>query len=531
MSNNIDVTPGTGKTVATEDLGGAQYQKIKVVGGQIGSTSVLGVNPDGSINASIIGLPTFLIGGSIAAVVTSNPNQSVSGAITFPAGSVANVVNPAGSVTQVRTDLASVIGVIQGSIAAVQSGLRITSVVSSTPSSMLVGASIFGQLPAGTATIGATTAPAGSVMTVATLAGSVMAVSATAPAGSILSVTNPAGSVTAVSATIIAGSVMSVTNPAGSVTGVRTDSASVIAIFQNSSLIAVPTGNQSVSGAVTAPAGSVLTIATLAGSVVGVSATAPAGSVLSITHPAGSVTGVRTDNASVITTQLGGSVLTVATLAGSVMAVSATQPAGSLLSAIQVAGSVMAVRTDNASVIAISTAVGSVITTFAQSPSIVGTFAEDAASTSADKGLFVLGVRNDAVASLVNANLDYGAFAQDSAGRNVTKPFSPEESRVEGYNSVVSGSVTTLIAAAGAGLKNYITDVVLVNTGAVATLVTFKSGGGTSVLGYGFAPAAGGSNMIGWAMPMRTLANETFDFQATTSTSILFAKVSGFKAP
>jgi len=163
--------------------------------------------------------------------------------------------------------------------------------------------------------------------------------------------------------------------------------------------------------------------------------------------------------------------------------------------------------------------------------SIVGTYAEDSAHTSADKGLFILGVRNDAVASFTGSNGEYNPFAHDSAGRVLNKPFAAEEARIEGYNSVVSTSVTTLIAAAGTGLKNYITDIVLVNTGATTTLVTFRSGGGTSVLGYGIAPSGGGSNMIGFATPMRTLANETFDFQATSSSSILFAKVSGFKAP
>ena len=30
MSDNIDVTPGTGKTVATDDVGGSQYQQVKI---------------------------------------------------------------------------------------------------------------------------------------------------------------------------------------------------------------------------------------------------------------------------------------------------------------------------------------------------------------------------------------------------------------------------------------------------------------------------------------------------------------------
>lgn len=139
--------------------------------------------------------------------------------------------------------------------------------------------------------------------------------------------------------------------------------------------------------------------------------------------------------------------------------------------------------------------------------------------------------RNDTVASFLGADLSTRPAMSDSAGRQVVKPFAPEEARIEGYNSVVSGSVTTLVAAAGAGLKNYITDIVLVNTGAATTLVTFRSGGGTSVLGYGIVPTGGGSNMIGFNVPLRTLANETFDFQASTSTSVLYAKVSGYKAP
>ena len=163
--------------------------------------------------------------------------------------------------------------------------------------------------------------------------------------------------------------------------------------------------------------------------------------------------------------------------------------------------------------------------------SIVGTYAEDAAHATTNPGLFTLGVRNDAVASFVSADLEYTPRASDSAGRALTKPFAPEESRIEGYNSVVSTSVTTLVAAAGAGLRNYITDLWVANTGAATTLVTFRSGGGTSVLGYTIAPTGSGSNLPALVTPIRTLANETFDIQATTSTSVLYVTVKGFKAP
>lgn len=218
-----------------------------------------------------------------------------------------------------------------------------------------------------------------------------------------------------------------------------------------------------------------------------------------------------TNVGSVITTNIG-SVIT--TNVGSVITVLQS----SSIIAIN-AGSVITVPSNN-----------SVITVL-QSPSIVGTYAEDSAHTTADKGLFVLGVRNDAVASFAGANGEYGPIGTDSAGRVVTKPFSPEESRIEGYITLTSTSVTTLVAAAGAGLRNYITDVIVANTGAATTLVTMTSQGGASVLGYTIAPTGGGSNIVGMATPIRTGVNETFGVQAATATSTLYVTVKGFRAP
>lgn len=143
----------------------------------------------------------------------------------------------------------------------------------------------------------------------------------------------------------------------------------------------------------------------------------------------------------------------------------------------------------------------------------------------------VFGMRNDAVASFLGADLTVRPMAVDSAGRTLIRPFAAEEARVEGYISLTSTSVTTLVAAAGTGLKNYITDIWLANTGSVTTLVTFVSGGGSSILGYTVAPAGGGSNLVGLATPIRTEANATFGIQAASPTSILYGTVKGFKAP
>lgn len=143
----------------------------------------------------------------------------------------------------------------------------------------------------------------------------------------------------------------------------------------------------------------------------------------------------------------------------------------------------------------------------------------------------IYGHRNDAVASYLGADLSWRPVATDSAGRTLMRPFAAEESRVEGYISLTSTSMTTLVASAGAGLRNYITDVWVVNTGAAATLVTFSSGGGASVLGYTIAPAGSGSNLPGLMTPIRTLADQTFGVQAATATSTLYVTVKGFKGP
>lgn len=139
--------------------------------------------------------------------------------------------------------------------------------------------------------------------------------------------------------------------------------------------------------------------------------------------------------------------------------------------------------------------------------------------------------RNDAVSSFLGGNLSWNPLATDSAGRVLAKPFAAEESRIEGYISLTSTSVTNLVAAAGAGLRNYITDLWVANTGAAATLVTFSSDGGASILGYTIAPAGSGSNLPGLQTPIRTPANATFSIQPATATSTLYVTVKGFKAP
>ncbi len=344
----------------------ASDQTAVSVSGTVAVTGIQGASVSGTVGASVIGhAPVVIVGGSI--LTSSTANQSVSGTVQAQLlstnASVITVGSPVANqsvsgtvgasvigtvpVTQATTPwtIGSVYGNFSGSVAAFQTGTWRTSVISSTPTSMLVGASIFGQLPAGTAPLGS----------VATLQG-----------------TNPWVSLTV--------------------------------------------------------------------------------------------------------------------------------------------GSVIAV---------------------VQANSIAGTYAEDAAHTSADRGLFVLGVRNDTVASFTSANGEYNAFAHDSAGRVLNKPFAAGEASVIANTSIVSAGTTAsvlLFAAGGAGIKNYITDWALSNSGGT-TVVALIADSDSSVIGRPIVPSGGGNNANFQTPLVTTRANVAVNLQLIGSSSIVYATVTGYRAP
>lgn len=175
--------------------------------------------------------------------------------------------------------------------------------------------------------------------------------------------------------------------------------------------------------------------------------------------------------------------------------------------------------------------------TFSGSPSISGAVTvvgNHSISGTVNVGNFastsVYGIRNDAVASFLGADLTVRPIATDSAGRVLTKPFSANESRIEGNGSVVGAQSVLLVAAAGAGLRNYVTDFFLSNTGATTTLVQFTDGS-DSILGQAIAPTGGGFAGLGLQTPMRTAANSALNAKPLTATSILYVTALGYKAP
>lgn len=157
--------------------------------------------------------------------------------------------------------------------------------------------------------------------------------------------------------------------------------------------------------------------------------------------------------------------------------------------------------------------------------------AEDSASSGGDTGVAFYGIRNDALASNVGSDADYGPPVIDKSNRLIFFPFAPVEARITGTATTTGTSDTSLVAASGnAGLKTYITDCQFANTGSTTALITLKDGSGGTTLAYTIAPTGGGSN-IKYDTPLMTTANTALYFAAGSSSTTIYGSCQGFKAP
>lgn len=112
----------------------------------------------------------------------------------------------------------------------------------------------------------------------------------------------------------------------------------------------------------------------------------------------------------------------------------------------------------------------------------VGTFLEDDAHASGNAGTQILGVRVPATpAAQTSAPGDYGAFAITAEGKQITAGQGAEENSVTGINAVTSTTDVTIIAAQAAGIKMYITDIVISNGNTGGSEVQIKSGSATNL--------------------------------------------------
>lgn len=95
---NINVTPGTGKTVATETVGGVEYGLVKLIDGLAGSSTPLTFQ-GGAIPVSIQGtIPTHSVAGTVGASVIGTAPVTQAGVWVTSVVGIVTVSSVTGSV-------------------------------------------------------------------------------------------------------------------------------------------------------------------------------------------------------------------------------------------------------------------------------------------------------------------------------------------------------------------------------------------------------------------------------------------------
>lgn len=156
--------------------------------------------------------------------------------------------------------------------------------------------------------------------------------------------------------------------------------------------------------------------------------------------------------------------------------------------------------------------------------SIVGSYAEDTGHTTGDKGLFALNVRNDTLASITSADLDYSPQAVGPTGE-VIMANAPLTKWVQGVASCFTGVIQPVIAAQGASIFTYITSGQVANASNNNVYLTLF-GATSSVVGYLPVPANSGAIPLmtnGW----KSNANGAFSASVSGVASV-FLSFQGF---
>lgn len=96
-----------------------------------------------------------------------------------------------------------------------------------------------------------------------------------------------------------------------------------------------------------------------------------------------------------------------------------------------------------------------------------------------------------------------------------------------GNASNTDGTSTSLIAAAGSGIKTYITDITITNTSASNTYVELKDG---STAKYTFPVPANSGVTHSFSSPLGGTANTAWNFDPATAITTIYCSASGFKS-
>jgi len=157
---------------------------------------------------------------------------------------------------------------------------------------------------------------------------------------------------------------------------------------------------------------------------------------------------------------------------------------------------------------------------------IEGPTAHDAASAA---NPVLVGAHAVSAEQTAVANADLTRLITDLVGKLIVLPYANPENLVSGKTAAITDTTNTqVLAAAGAGVRNYVTTILVTNSHAtVGTLV--KINDGSTEIFSGYAAAAGGGFAISLVSPLRGTANTAINAQCGTTGANVYVSITGYK--
>lgn len=164
----------------------------------------------------------------------------------------------------------------------------------------------------------------------------------------------------------------------------------------------------------------------------------------------------------------------------------------------------------------------SAVTSITNAVTVVGNAAHDAA-VSGNPVLNAAEARTSE--SAVSASGDVVRLMADLVGKLVTMPYAPTDLQWQGTGSKTDTTDLAIKAAAGAGIRNYITDLICANSSATNVTVIVKDG--STEIARLPVPANGGV-VHRFSTPLKGTANTAINLASSASATTIYMTATGF---
>jgi len=154
---------------------------------------------------------------------------------------------------------------------------------------------------------------------------------------------------------------------------------------------------------------------------------------------------------------------------------------------------------------------------------------EDAVHATGDNGVPAWGVRYETPGTApTSAAGDYGFIQIDDLGKQVVSPYAPHVNQKQvALAAITDTNAVALFAAAGAGVRTYLTSITLVNTSATATVVEIRDN--VTVIHRVYVPA-NGSAQFDFPTPLKGTANTAMNVACVTTATNTFISATAYNA-